>query len=92
MSAVRRVGRKWDERERGGGKFRAGPRCDACGKPTGADYMTDERVCGNSDGPGFFLCGRKRCTSARDAAEANGGLAALALLYTTQRKINDQTP
>jgi hypothetical protein len=35
--------------------------CDCCGKPAGADYLTDDEVCGDSDGPGFYLCNRVRC-------------------------------
>ncbi len=46
--------------------FAKSPACDACGKPTGTVYYTDTDVCGNTDGPGFFLCDRKRCRSRRE--------------------------
>ena len=52
-----------DAREARGGRFVSTPPCDACGKPTGADYMTDSEVCGDSDGPGFFICNRSRCSA-----------------------------
>lgn len=51
---------RWNKRS-DSGKYKAGPRCDGCGKPTGDGYMTDEEVCGNTDGPGFYLCTRERC-------------------------------
>lgn len=35
--------------------------CDACNEPVGDDYMTDDEVCGNGDGPGFILCDRRVC-------------------------------
>jgi hypothetical protein len=43
--------------------------CDGCGRPiterTGG-HVTDTEVCGDSDGPGFYLCGRARCEQERD--------------------------
>lgn len=37
-------------------------RCDACGDTIrAAQHYTDEAVCGTSDGPGFYLCGRRGC-------------------------------
>lgn len=48
-------------------RFRVGFDCDACGGPVASDYMTDDEVCGGSDGPGFFLCNRSSCRSARNA-------------------------
>ncbi len=52
-----------DDRERGG-KYRKTPSCDGCGKPVGTNYYTDEEVCGGTDGPGFYVCDRKRCVKA----------------------------
>jgi hypothetical protein len=49
------------DRELKSGQYRKGPQCDACNKPTGTDYGTDDEVCDGGDGPGFFLCDRQRC-------------------------------
>ena len=43
------------------GRFRKSPLCDGCNKPVGTNYFTDDEVCAGSDGPGFYLCERKRC-------------------------------
>jgi len=51
-------------RDRAGRFLRTRP-CDACGKPVGTAYFTDEEVCGASDGPGFYLCERRRCVQNR---------------------------
>lgn len=69
------------EPETGVGRARSGrfaelPRCDACGKPV-SEHFTEDRVCGGSDGPGFYVCGRKRCAARLEKAEAEGGLDAL---------------
>lgn len=77
-----------DDRVVGGGKFKKSPPCDACGKPVGTDYMTDDEVVGNGDGPGFFLCDRKRCEAKRDALDVAGRRA----LYTAQRAKNNAPP
>lgn len=45
------------------GKYAKSIACDGCGKPCKDDHMTDEEACGGSDGPGFFLCHRKRCVA-----------------------------
>ena len=47
------------------GRYKATAKCDGCNKPVGTNYFTDEDVCGGSDGPGFYLCDRKRCIAAR---------------------------
>lgn len=44
---------------RGNGQYELGPQCEACGKPAGHSYFSDERC--NEDGIGLVLCGRKRC-------------------------------
>ncbi len=54
------------ERRDAGGRFSTGHLCDFCNKPTGADFETDPDVCGGGDGPGFFLCSRKRCSAKRE--------------------------
>lgn len=51
----------WDKRETRTGRFRKSHPCDCCGQPVGAKYLTDGEVCGNTDGPGFYLCSRKSC-------------------------------
>jgi hypothetical protein len=60
------------------GRFEVEQRCDFCGKPiterTGG-HVSDAEVCGETDGPGFYLCGRARCETARDALDAEARLA-----------------
>ncbi len=73
-----------DDRDYRSGRYRKSNPCDACGKPVGTAYYTDEEVCGNTDGPGFFLCDRARCCKNRDL-DTEGRRA----LYTAQRAIND---
>ena len=53
------------------------------------EHFTDDRVCGNTDSPGFYLCGRAGCERARAKVEAEGGLGALKRYYITQRSKND---
>lgn len=48
------------------GKYIKSQLCDGCGKPVGTAYFTDTGVCGNGDGPGFYLCERKRCVKVRE--------------------------
>ncbi len=54
------------------GRYAVEQRCDHCGKPiterTGG-HVTDDEVCGASDGPGFHLCGRTRCEAQRSALD-----------------------
>jgi len=69
------------DREHASGQYRKGPQCDACNKPTGTDYFTDDEVCDGSDGPGFFLCDRKRCMARRDIADVEARRA----LYAATR-------
>lgn len=68
------------------GKYTNAIKCDCCGKPTNeAERYSDDEVCGSSDGPGFYLCHRKRCATKRDAmtlAERTGH-------YCTQRAKNN---
>lgn len=45
------------------GRYKASALCDGCNKPVGTNYYTDDDVCGGSDGPGFFMCERKRCAA-----------------------------
>lgn len=44
------------------GRYKVEQRCDACAKPIHGTHYTDDAVCGGGDGPGFFLCGRVRCS------------------------------
>lgn len=57
--------RPHDERGKHGRYIGSAP-CDACGKPVGTAFYTDDDVCGGSDGPGFYLCDRKQCIARRD--------------------------
>lgn len=77
---------KWgnESGERKAGKFIASPACDCCGKPTGRDYNTDDEVCGSTDGPGFYLCSRKRCGAKTEGLDVEARRA----LYTAQRVKN----
>lgn len=76
---------KHSERESGGGRFSKTPPCDACGKPVGTDFMTDDEVVGSGDGPGFFLCDRKRCAAKRDQLDVPARKA----MYAAQRAKNN---
>ena len=68
------------------GHFVNSPPCDGCGKPAGTDPMTDEEVCGYSDGPGFNICDRKKCrwTLSRMSVEERRAL------YTEMRRTQKQ--
>lgn len=48
------------------GRYRASPLCDACNRPVGTNWDTDDEACDGGDGPGFYLCERVRCTAKRD--------------------------
>lgn len=63
------------------GKYKSTPLCDACNKPVGTNYYTDEQACGNSDGPGFYLCERALCKMIRDGLDVEGRRE----LYTMRR-------
>ena len=71
------------KRERDGRYAREMP-CDGCGKPV-LDYGTDDEVCGGGDGPGFYLCHRKRCGAALEGKTTEERRAH----YTAQRAKND---
>jgi hypothetical protein len=43
------------------GRYAEQTRCDRCGKSCPDDHGTDDAVCGLSDDPGFYICGRVRC-------------------------------
>lgn len=71
------------------GRYRHEPACDCCGKPCvprGDDcgYMTDEAVCGATDGPGFHICYRKRCAKRCDGLDVEQRRS----LYERQRAEN----
>jgi len=51
------------------GRYSSGPPCDGCGSPVGTDPWTDDEICGQGDGPGFFLCQRATCRKRREALE-----------------------
>jgi hypothetical protein len=67
-------------------RFRASPKCDGCGKPVGTAFFTDEEVCGGSDGPGFYLCERKRCVAKLEKLDVEQRRA----IFTEQREQNDK--
>lgn len=48
------------------GRYKNTHACDGCTLPVGADHMTDEEVCGGSDGPGWYICHRRRCAAKLD--------------------------
>lgn len=54
------------------GKYRKTPACDGCGKPVGTNYYTDNDVCGSTDGPGFYVCDRKRCVKSLEKLDVEG--------------------
>lgn len=60
--------------------------CDGCGKPVTGEHCTDDEICQGSDGPGFYLCTRKRCQDAipEGASERQAH-------YTAQRERNVAT-
>jgi hypothetical protein len=60
-----------DRRDDATGRYKTSYPCDSCGKPVGTDYLTDDEVCDGSDGPGFFLCERKRCEKLPGRASAD---------------------
>lgn len=63
MEKLRR--HKHEEKDRSG-RYRTSPLCDCCNKPVGTAYFTDEEVCEGTDGPGFYICERKRCEKMRE--------------------------
>jgi len=67
------------------GRYRQETPCDCCGKPVLAEHFTDGDVCGNTDGPGFYLCGRIRCNKCRDSLNVQQCRD----LYTRQRAENE---
>lgn len=72
---------KHERRENVSGRYEATHPCDCCGKPAGNDFMTDAEVCGGSDGPGFYICERKRCAAKRDGKTVEERRA----MYTAER-------
>jgi len=66
------------------GRYARHTRCDGCGLPIRGQYLTDEAVCGGTDGPGFYLCWRVRCSRRR----AQLGLAERGAFYAEQRRKN----
>jgi hypothetical protein len=73
------------EHRGGDGKYVKADPCDGCGKPTNeATRMTDDEVCGGSDGPGFFICDRKRCSAKLEPMTVEQRREH----YTKQREIN----
>jgi hypothetical protein len=38
------------------GRYKDGPKCELCGKPTGFDYFSDSRVDSKFRGRGLVLC------------------------------------
>ena len=75
------------------GRWSHAPACDFCARPcarpldsdTDETYFTDARACGSTDGPGFYLCGRKRCILRRERLEEKQGFDAVAEHYRRTR-------
>jgi hypothetical protein len=68
------------------GRYAQVEACDACGKNAGyPNHNTDDEVCGNGDGPGFFLCNRKTCGKRYE----NLGVEDRRTLFAAQRAKND---
>jgi hypothetical protein len=69
--------------------------CDACGDGYNAvvKHVTDDEVCGGTDGPGFYLCGEAKC-EASDWWDGNGACSLSVegrrAFYTAQRAENDE--
>lgn len=53
--------RGYERKRERDGRYAIEQRCDACTMPIRGEHFTEDAVCEGSDGPGFFLCGRKRC-------------------------------
>lgn len=68
------------------GLFTKSPPCDGCGKPVGTDPLCDDEVCGSSDGPGFNICHRKRCSNKLNSMSVEERRA----LYTEMRRTQKQ--
>jgi hypothetical protein len=73
------------------GRYFSWPKCDCCGKPVDCDgvnsnWHTDYDVCGDSDGPGFYCCGRVRCDKRTDGLDVESRRE----LYLRQREENDR--
>lgn len=65
------------------GRYAHWQKCDGCGKPVKpGEHHTDDEVCGATDGPGFYLCDRKRCVARLESLDVN----ARRELYTQQRE------
>ena len=58
------------KREKAGGRYAASPPCDACGKPSGTDPLSDDEVMdATKSSLGLVLCERKTCEAKRGALE-----------------------
>jgi len=72
------------------GRFARVTRCDGCGKPVTGRHFTDDRVCGGTDGPGFYLCDRKQCGLRVLKIQTEAGIEALRAHYTATRAQNEE--
>lgn len=63
------------------GRYRQTALCDACNRPIGLDHVTDDEVCADGDGAGFYLCSRVRCETKRDRLDVEARRA----LYAAAR-------
>lgn len=77
------------------GRYAIEQRCDFCRKPitekTGG-HVTDDEVCGASDGPGFYLCGRARCEAERAALDVEARRASYAAGRHSNEAADESTP
>lgn len=74
-----------EKRDSNTGRYVHSTLCDCCGKPCGTEPLCDDEVCGDTDGPGFFICERKRCAAKRDPMTIEQRRE----LYTAQRAANE---
>ena len=78
-----------DQNRDASGRYDTEPRCDCCGATCGArvgSHYTDAEICGLGDGPGFYLCGRKKCIAKREQLSIDERRE----LYRVGRERNEQ--
>ena len=76
-----------DPRRDTSGRYAVEQLCDACGKPIHGEHVTDDEVCGNTSGPGFYLCQRDRCGKKLEKMSAPQRRT----LYEAQRAANERS-
>jgi hypothetical protein len=64
MSVLRR--RHYHDARDAAGRYAHSSPCEACGKPAGANYYSDDETLASGSPYGLVLCGRKRCVARRE--------------------------